>query len=218
MKQKRNVHFTYNPFFLIPFFIWIILGSLVQFFFDKQQLFSLVNSHYTNTLDIIMSFITTWGEGSFIIPVLLLLWLYKKEHRHTVFLWTILLANIGAFLFSQAIKNIINAPRPLNYFHEATWIHILPNWAHYYHNSFPSGHTTGAFALFSFVSFLLKGKYRVFGLLFFLMALTVAYSRLYLAAHFFMDVYTGSIVGTVFSTLAFTIFFKRNHTPSAKAS
>ena len=51
-------------------------------------------------------------------------------------------------------------------------------------------------------------KYNKWGLLFFLLALSVCYSRLYLAAHFFDDVYAGSIVGAVTTTLIFSVMNK----------
>lgn len=209
MKANRKPPFSYNLFFLIPFMIWVILGGAVQFFFNKQELFAFVNTHYNTVADSMLYFLTFMGEGTVIFPVLLFCWLYKKENRTRPFFFAILLANIGAFLLAQAIKNIVNAPRPLNVFDDAAWVHVLPNWKHYYHNSFPSGHTTGAFAMFSFVAFILKKSYRFWGLAFFILALTVAYSRLYLAAHFFLDVYVGSIIGTVFSILAVSIFFQQ---------
>jgi membrane-associated phospholipid phosphatase len=64
--------------------------------------------------------------------------------------------------------------------------------------SFPSGHTTGAFCLFCFLAILLPPRYKPLGLVCFLVALAVGWSRMYLAAHFFLDVYVGSILATVF--------------------
>jgi membrane-associated phospholipid phosphatase len=47
---------------------------------------------------------------------------------------------------------------------------------------------------------ILPYKYRSLGMIFFVLALAVGYSRVYLTAHFVEDVYAGSIVG-VFGTL-----------------
>jgi len=81
------------------------------------------------------------------------------------------------------------------------------------------GHSTGAFSFFCFLSLILTARYKAFGLLFFLLALSVCYSRMYLAAHFFDDVYAGSILGTTLTMLMFSImnqykskFFKKNLT------
>jgi membrane-associated phospholipid phosphatase len=85
-----------------------------------------------------------------------------------------------------------------------------PHWPKLYHNSFPSGHTTGAFCLFCFLSFLLPAGKKWIGLIFFEMAVAVGYSRIYVAAHFYTDVYAGSIIGTVTCVVMFAImtYFK----------
>jgi membrane-associated phospholipid phosphatase len=64
-------------------------------------------------------------------------------------------------------------------------------------HSFPSGHTCAAFSLFTFLSLLASARYQPLGLLFFILAALVGYTRMYLAAHFFADVYAGSILGTI---------------------
>ena len=61
-------------------------------------------------------------------------------------------------------------------------------------NSFPSGHTMAAFALFAFLAFVLPVKRGVSALLF-SFALLVGLSRIYLVQHFFKDVYLGASIG-----------------------
>lgn len=206
--KPSNVYTAFNPYFLIPFFGWALFGIYAQWYWGKEAIFIFVNTHYSHSLDAMMSIITHMGEALFIIPVLLLLF-FNASFRNPRFAGAASLANIGAFLCSQGLKSIFNHPRPLNYFNEAAWIHILPQWDHVYHRSFPSGHTTGAFALFSFLAFLLPKRYQSIGLLLFMAALMVAYSRVYLAVHFFDDVWVGSILGTVFSILAIRIFYRK---------
>jgi len=84
-------------------------------------------------------------------------------------------------------------------------------------HSFPSGHTCAAFCLFSFLAMLLKPGYKWIGLIFFTFALLVGYSRLYLAAHFFIDAYVGSLMGATFTAVVIALlnhwqgyFFKQN--------
>lgn len=208
MKDKP-VYTSYNPFFLIPFALWVILGGFFLLNYDKQILFSYVNGRYSETRDVAMSFITFMGEGYIIIPVLLLLPVLVKKLRNRRYFFSALTANVGAFLLSQALKSYFNEPRPLAYFKEAGLVHIVEDWSHYYHRSFPSGHTTGTFAFFCFLSLFLTPHHRGWGLLFFAMALLTGYSRIYLAAHFFLDVYVGSLIGTVFSIFAVSVFYKK---------
>ena len=77
--------------------------------------------------------------------------------------------------------------------------------------SFPSGHTSAAFTLFCLVAILLPRPYRYWGVVFFILALLIGYSRIYLAAHFFLDVYVGSIIGTIFTLIVLAIMNSRAH-------
>jgi len=66
------------------------------------------------------------------------------------------------------------------------------------YNSFPSGHTVTAFSAAVVLSYVSVNKR--YGFIFLLLAIGVAYSRMYLSQHFFEDVTAGSILGT-FSTI-----------------
>jgi membrane-associated phospholipid phosphatase len=69
--------------------------------------------------------------------------------------------------------------------------------------SFPSGHTTSVFAFMAFLSIITKNK--LFSILYLLMAIFAAYSRMYLAQHFLEDVITGSIIGVVTAFVVTTL-------------
>lgn len=185
----------YNKYFLLPFLLWVVAGGLLLAFYDKQFLFQTINGRHSALSDTFMYAATWMGEATVIIPVLILV-LTLPGHRS---LWQTILAiacNAIPMVVSQILKSYYDQPRPLAFFHNAAWIHKLPNWPALYYRSFPSGHSEGAFAFFCFMSLLLSDKHRWLGLVFFAAAITVAYSRVYLSAHFFADVYTGSIVGT----------------------
>ncbi|MCD6063458.1 MAG: phosphatase family protein [Flavipsychrobacter sp.] len=188
---------SYNRYFFIPFLIWVVIGGLSLLFFDRRVLFEFANGRHSEWGDVFMTYVTRMGEGAFIIIVLLLL-LGLTSFRNWWFVITAFFSNVIPAAFVQAVKSGINAPRPLNYYKEAPWIHISPDWPVYMERSFPSGHTTGAFCLFCFLAILLPPRYKPLGLVCFLVALAVGWSRMYLAAHFFLDVYVGSILATVF--------------------
>ncbi len=189
---------SYNPFFIIPFVIWIIIGGAVQLFFDNRQLFAFFNVHHSSFGDAVMTYATLMGEGVFSTVVLLIL-LGVRQYRNVWYFLSALLTNVLPVAVIQSIKYAVDAPRPLKYFNEARWIHILPQWPRLMEHSFPSGHTSAAFCLFTFLAMLLPGRYRGWGMVLFLCALSVAYSRMYLAAHFFLDIYVGSIIGATFT-------------------
>jgi membrane-associated phospholipid phosphatase len=192
---QQKPYTSYNAFFIIPFLVWVVAGAVLLMCYDKQVLFATVNMNHNPFLDTLMLFASRMGEGGLIAVVLLAL-LALKPFRNPWYFTAALVCNVLPALAIQVLKRIFEAPRPLNYFNEAAWIHVSTEWPRLYHHSFPSGHATGAFCFFGFLSCLLPAKYRYIGGLFFGFALLTALSRLYLAAHFFADIYVGSLVGT----------------------
>lgn len=203
----RKPYNSFNPYFLVPFAIWFIGGGIVLLNNEKGVVSKLVNTHHTDFLDVFMYRATMMGEGM-VITLILLILLGMSTLRNWWYFAAALFTNILPSILTQIIKRTVNAPRPLKYFGDAQWIHTLPEWPRYMDHSFPSGHTCGAFCLFTFLSFLLAPKYRWVGIIFFLLALLVAYTRIYLVMHFFEDVYIGSIIGTL-STVFIMWFMNR---------
>lgn len=194
----RSPFTSYNPYFIVPFVLWIVFGGIAQLLFTKKELFSLFNIHHSAVSDILMENFTLLGEG-FFSAVLLLVLFGIKSFRNWWYFLSAVFTNVLPVIIIQSLKYSVDAPRPLKYFNEATWIHTTPEWPRLMEHSFPSGHTSAAFCLFTFLALLLPVKYRWVGLCFFVLALSVAYSRMYLAAHFFADVYVGSIIGGIFT-------------------
>jgi membrane-associated phospholipid phosphatase len=75
-------------------------------------------------------------------------------------------------------------------------------------NSFPSGHALSAFALFFCLLFVSRSHF--LKILFFILALLAAYSRVYLSQHWLIDIYVGSIIGFLFSLLFYSVFYHTN--------
>ena len=120
----------------------------------------------------------------------------------------IALSNLISALMTQTLKHTIfeDVVRPKKFFEGIADLYFVPGVENYMYNSFPSGHTTSAFALYFSLALLTKNKWIEF--LLFTIALTVAYSRIYLSQHFFSDVYAGSLVG-MFTTIV-VYFVVRN--------
>lgn len=201
LSEKRS---SYNPYFLIPFVMWIVAGGILLDVFSKEELFYGINLHYTHFADILMYYMTWLGEGWLIVIMLLILFAIAR-FRNLWFFITALLCNLIPFFIQQWLKEFFKAPRPRAYFNDSPLMHYLPQWPSLVNNSFPSGHSEGAFSFFCFLSLLLPQRYSKFGFLFFLMALCVCYSRIYLTAHFFEDVYVGSIIGGGCTTIIYAI-------------
>lgn len=176
-------------------------------FFNRDILFATVNTNHTPAADMIFYYVSQMGEAYSIIICLLVLF-GIQSFRNWWYFVAALVCNILPTITEQWLKHFFNSPRPLNYYNHAAWIHVADGWPQLMSDSFPSGHSTGSFAFFCFLSFLLKERYRKFGILFFILALAVCYSRIYLAAHFFTDVYAGSLIGGSMCIILFSILRK----------
>ena len=211
---------SFNRWFLIPFILWVLFGGLALLVYDQQVLFSIVNTNHTRWLDTAMHWITRMGEGVFG-GIILLILLSREAFRNWWYFSAAVLCNLVPALLTQYVKSLVNAPRPLNVFRDADWVHHIPEWERLFERSFPSGHTCAGFSLFCFLSLILLPKDKWWGLIFFILAMLVGYSRIYLAAHFFLDVYVGSIIGVFFNILVLMImrkytqyFYKRRKSQS----
>jgi membrane-associated phospholipid phosphatase len=85
---------------------------------------------------------------------------------------------------SHVFKWIVKAP-----------LHIVDMSELYIHNSFPSGHSTQAFAIFICLSLFVRNHLNK--LLFLGIAILVAFSRVYLSQHWLVDITVGSIIGSL---------------------
>lgn len=106
-------------------------------------------------------------------------------------------------LIAQGLKKVFHAPRPKAIISYDMYQHFIENITHSGNNSFPSGHTTSAFALATVLCLYAKNRY--LQLLYFIMALLVGYSRIYLGQHFLPDVVVGMMIGMGVGVIVFII-------------
>jgi len=111
-------------------------------------------------------------------------------------------SQLATGLVSIIIKQTWNEPRPVLYFKEhfpAVQLHRIVGEQLHSTHSFPSGHTITAFAFFLALSYFTKKPLLHF--LYFVLALLVGYSRIYLSQHFAVDVLVGSVIGVTVTIL-----------------
>ena len=201
--KKDNIFyriFKLNPYFFTLYIGFLILGLLHIIFHSQESSVLWLNQNHSPVADFFFRFYTYIGDGIFYAVALIIFII----HRIRIFIIGLL-----SFLISggsaQVIKHIFNTPRPKLYFVHQHLLHFVPGVDVYSNYSLPSGHTATAFSLFLLLSFMVK--YKPLGIVFFLMALGVGLSRLYLLQHFFIDIYVGSIIG-VLITIAFYYLVK----------
>ena len=198
--------FRKNTYFFLSLVAWILAGGIMQSIFTPQELFIGINRMHNTVMDVLMTGITYMGDGIAFAVVLLCMLIARKFKPFFIGITSVLLVT----LVVQTIKHIADAPRPMLYFQNAPFVHTVKWVSVHYHNSWPSGHSACAFALFCYLSLIDNNKKR--GLFFIGLALLAAYSRIYLAQHFFADIYIGSIIGAIGSFVVYGLFEFRNLT------
>ena len=158
-----------------------------------------VNFRNNPTADIFFTYATYMGDGAFFVIVCVILLIYDRRIGFMAFCSFALSSLTSLFL-----KTIVfpGSPRPLKFFEHSTYeYHIIKGLDIYSYNSFPSGHTTSAFAVFSLLAFIDNRKAR--GWFFLVLGVLTGYSRVYLFQHFVEDAYVGSLVGTISSIIIY---------------
>lgn len=137
--------------------------------------------------DAVFRLITSLGDGGFIWILLSALLLIRKDTRRTGILCV--LALLGSLLINNIIlKNMVARMRPFDRYED-----LIPLVARPQDFSFPSGHTGSSFAA-AVVMFL--NLPRKWGIPAIILAVVIAFSRLYVGVHYPSDVLAGMVTGT----------------------
>ncbi|MDP1725745.1 MAG: phosphatase PAP2 family protein [Bacteroidota bacterium] len=178
-----------------------------QIQYNQIQISLWVNSLHSNFLDITSKYGTYAGDGLFSVFISLLLFRFNKKLAVCIMLSYLISAG-----FTQLLKHLIfhELTRPILHLDAGTLksIHFVDGVELNYQNSFPSGHATSAFALLStFVLFMKSDYLKVF---FLFLASYIAFTRVYLLQHFLIDVFTGSLIGTLTAFLVYYFLIRKN--------
>ncbi|MGC8500289.1 MAG: phosphatase PAP2 family protein [Leptospirillia bacterium] len=161
---------------------------------DQSLFLWLNNSLARPWLDPVMEAATALGNGFYLFPLgLLLMTLFaKRNFRRDFVFWAS--TSFISFIIGTLLKHLVHRDRPLAALHariddhQAT-VHVLgPSL---YANSFPSGHT---FTVFSTAS-LFAGLYPGLAIPLYTVATLTGLSRIYVGAHFPLDVLGGALIG-----------------------
>lgn len=159
-----------------------------------RNLFYILNTRLTSYfLDFFMPFITT--KANFI-NIIIIAWLtifaigkWKDRRALLIVVAAVLLSDFA----TDVLKNLIHRVRPCNALAD---VNILAGCTKSF--SFPSGHATNAFAAAVYLSYI----YRRYSPVFLSIAVLVAYSRIYVGAHYPLDVIGGALIGSSGALLA----------------
>lgn len=192
-----------NLFFLVPYILFLIVSGCILSLNSKTEIHLEFNAHHTDFFDNFFFYATYLGDGWTALIVFLMCIAVRFRYALIV---------AGSVLFStlitQTLKHTIFADhlRPKKFFEGLHDLYFVPGVDNWDYNSFPSGHTTCAFALCFSLALITGNKNAKF--LLFVAALLIGYSRIYLSQHFLEDVYLGSIIGTITAFAMFMLVLK----------
>lgn len=173
------------------YLIILIFSISILAFLGKEEAHLFLTSWHPSGVNTLMKIITFLGDGIFMVLAGLALLFYRMRHGFTI---------ISSFLIStiivQLLKRLVfpGCNRPVSWFHKiGVELYRVPGVEYHSAFSFPSGHSTTAFALLFGLAFFVKST--SLKIVFLLFAILTAYSRVYLSQHFLGDAVAGSLIG-----------------------
>ncbi len=197
-----------NKLYSIGFISWLLFGAILIFGTGKGEVLLFFNNHRSYYGDMFFRYATMAGEEIAYILMLVFLLIYNRRAA-----WLVPITGGVVMLVSKGLKEIFQQNRPVAWFKELDLFETLnvidgePLFSGA--SSFPSGHTMSAFALFGLLALLIPKK-KAIGLLILLLAIIVGISRVYLIHHFFIDIYAGSIIGTLLALIIYQTWSWKN--------
>lgn len=191
-------------YFLIPYSILFAIAITLKIIFTREEIYFFINGLHFPAGDIFFRYATEMGSATTATCVVLIL--LFVNYRYSLLLAS---SYLMTSMINFPLKYLVGAPRPKLYFTDSPrtiyWVpdvEVLSN-----HFSFPSGHTVCAFTTAVVLTFISPRKW--YGCIYFLLAVLVAYSRMYLSQHFFEDVTAGSFEAVVVVTCWISWFNNR---------
>ncbi len=168
--------------------------------------FAVNNGWHSAFNDLWIGNATYLGNGwvSYVLALLGLVLIDRTQFKRNFLL--LLIASLVELILIQSVKAILALPRPLTVFEEgikngSVIVHVM--FEPLYWKSFPSGHTQTAFCIAAVLSWAASKSSmgvpmkRAISIIVFALAVLVGVSRMYVGAHFPIDVLGGMIFGLV---------------------
>ncbi len=198
--------FWQNRIFLLLYALFLVAGAIIIIRFEKGDEILYFNSLHTPFFDNVFSLITRLAEWPLLALIVVIALRFGYGYGIIVGLNCLI-----TFAITQALKYFVFAEevRPSIFFAGKHQLNFVQGIEVFQYHSFPSGHTSSAFALCFILSILIRDK--KWAPLFFFTALLVGISRVYLMEHFFRDIYFGSIVGVSATAVFYLSFASGKH-------
>lgn len=190
-------HFRQHRIYLALVALCVIGAAYFLAIYSKADIHLFINNYHSSEADVFFPVFTYLGDG-IIFPILLIPFLFRARR----FSFAMLAGALLTLFLSAGLKQYYREePRPIKYFENlGQELRQIPGVKPHYYRSFPSGHTTAAFAAWGIVAI----SYTNWSvkILCLVLAIGVAYSRMYLSMHFLRDVTAGALLGTIIAFFA----------------
>lgn len=160
-------------------------------------LFHQINQFKNILLDVFFLWITQFSISTWLALITLGMFFSKRKDRWKIAIFVIVLFIISDLVADYVVKPIFNRPRPCQTFDDIILlIHCQDS------PSFPSGHTTTMFAVAVFLSMHHPQWVGILAST----ALMVSFSRIYIGAHYPLDVLGGALLGILLAMIWEKVF------------
>ncbi|MEM9258412.1 MAG: phosphatase PAP2 family protein [Bacteroidota bacterium] len=194
-----------NGLFIYGTILLLLISAFLLFTYNQGDALVAINKLRSPFWDVFFKVGTRFAEP--VAYVTILIFVAAFSYRRAIFT---VVAGALAGIVAGILKMVFAQARPMRWFfdnYEEIWHslnHFEEEWRSWdVDSSFPSGHATSAFALYSFLAFTSRRNKLTFGLLCFALAFMVAFSRMYLLYHFLRDVTFGAGLGLCIGTFVF---------------
>jgi len=186
--------------FIVAIIIAIGTGIFILVL-GKNGSFQLINSNHNAIADRFFKYFTHYGDGLMWAPLGIYCFFYRRRYFIAVVAGVLI-----STILAQVLKRVVYPEelRPISYLSEIFPVHVVDGVVMRKVHSFPSGHTTTAFAMALIMSYMINNK--TWSVIFPLFALLAGYSRVYLAQHFPTDIFAGMCIGIVSAILSLIIY------------
>lgn len=167
----------------------------------KNGAFQVINSNHNQIADQFFKYFTHYGDAIMWVPLGLFCFLFRKKYFIAVVAGVLISTIIAQFLKRVVYPDEL---RPITYLSENFPVHIIDGVKMKRAHSFPSGHSTTAFAMALIMAHMLNKK--AWSIILPLFAALAAYSRVYLGQHFPTDVLAGMCIGILSAVLSLLIY------------
>ena len=167
----------------------------------KNDTFQLINSNHNEITDQFFKYFTHYGDGLMWAPLGIYCYFYRRKYFIAVVAGVLISTIIAQFLKRVVYPDEL---RPISYLSEIFPVHVIDGVTMRKVHSFPSGHTTTAFAMALIMAYIINRK--IWSVILPVLALLAGYSRVYLGQHFPTDIFAGMCIGIVSAILSLLVY------------